>query len=172
MGRPFALLRSGFPYHMTLGMRRVTSNAVDVALGAGGVVYVLCRGGLGTEIRVVNFDDENLGTIGGAGAGEGQFTWPTCLIRDAEENLYVSDEALHRVSVFSKEREFLEAGASTAAVRASSTGHPASHSDADENMYVSDTLNHGCRSSPKRASTWVAGAATEAARASSTCRGA
>ena len=71
MGRPYALLRSGFPYHMTLGMRRVTSNAVDVALGAGGVVYVLCRGGLGTEIRVVNFDDENLGTIGGAGGGRG-----------------------------------------------------------------------------------------------------
>ena len=27
---------------MTLGMRRVTSNAVDVALGADGIVYVLC----------------------------------------------------------------------------------------------------------------------------------
>ena len=142
MARPYALLRSGFPYHMTLGMRRVTSNAVDVALGAGGVVYVLCRGGLGTEIRVVNFDDENLGTIGGAGAGEGQFTWPTCLIRDAEENLYVSDEALHRISVFSKESEFLgswgEHGSAEGQLdRPSGIGF-----DADENMYVSDTLNH------------------------------
>ena len=46
MARPYALRMIGsFPYHMTLGMRRVTSNAVDVALGADGIVYVLCRGG-------------------------------------------------------------------------------------------------------------------------------
>ena len=53
MSRPYALLRNGFPYNMTIGQRRVTSNAVDIAFGAENI-YVLCRGGLGTEIRVLD----------------------------------------------------------------------------------------------------------------------
>ena len=30
---PFDLLRSGYPYYMTLGQRRVTSNPVDIGFG-------------------------------------------------------------------------------------------------------------------------------------------
>ncbi|GIS68483.1 MAG: hypothetical protein CM1200mP8_0410 [Chloroflexota bacterium] len=38
-----ALFRCGFPYVKTLGMRRVTSAAVDVIPGSNGRVYVLVR---------------------------------------------------------------------------------------------------------------------------------
>ena len=100
MGRPYAQLRAGFPYYMTLGQRRVTSNAVDIAFGEEERVYVLCRGGLGTEIRCLNWDDDNLGTI-----GTGKFTWPSSLLCDKDENLYVSDEALNKVFVFDKDGE-------------------------------------------------------------------
>ena len=58
------LLRSGFPYYMTLGQRRVTSNPVDIGFGKENV-YVLTKGGLGTEVRVINWEDENLGVLGG-----------------------------------------------------------------------------------------------------------
>ena len=50
------LLRSGFPYYMTLGQRRVTSNPVDIGFGKENV-YVLTKGGLGTEVRVINWED-------------------------------------------------------------------------------------------------------------------
>ena len=44
MVAPFDLLRSGFPYYMTLGQRRVTSNPMDIGFGKENV-YVLTRGG-------------------------------------------------------------------------------------------------------------------------------
>ena len=67
MGKAYALLRAGFPYVKTLGMRRITSNPIDLALGREGRLYILCRGALATEIRRYNWDDEDLGTIGGPG---------------------------------------------------------------------------------------------------------
>ena len=142
MGRPYALLRAGFPYHMTLGMRRVTSNAVDIALGGDGLIYVLCRGGLGTEIRIINFDDENLGTIGGAGTDEGKFTWPASMIIDRDDNLYVSDEAGHNVSAFSKGGEFLGRWGEHGEGEGQLNRPSGIAFDAEENVYVADTLNH------------------------------
>ncbi len=142
MGRPYALLRSGFPYLMALGMRRVTSDAVDVALGSKNRVYVLCRGSLGTEVRVINMDDENLGTIGGAGTDEGKFTWPASLIVDKEENLYVSDEALHRISTFNRDGEFMGSWGEHGDDDGQLDRPSGIAFDAEENMYVSDTLNH------------------------------
>ena len=100
MARPYGLLRSGFPYYMTLGMRRVTSNAVDIAFGKEDRVYILCRGGLGTDIRRINWADDNLGTI-----GSGTFQWPSGLLCDDDELLYVSDEAHNKVFVLDKGRQ-------------------------------------------------------------------
>lgn len=136
MARPFALLRSGFPYHMTMGQRRVTSNAVDMAFGKDGRVYVLCRGGLGVEIRIINWDDDNLGTI-----GSGKFQWPSALLCDSDENLYVSDEAHNKVFIFNKD------GESTAEWGVAGSGQGEFNRpsgmcfDADENILLSDALN-------------------------------
>ena len=43
MSRPYALMRNGFPYNMTIGQRRVTSNAVDIAFGAEKYICVVQR---------------------------------------------------------------------------------------------------------------------------------
>ena len=137
MVRPYALLRSGFPYYMTLGMRHVTSNAVDIALGNDGLVYVLCRGGLGNEIRRINFDDDNLGTI-----GTGHFTWPAALVADREDNLWVSDEATHKISSFNKDGELLGSWGGHGDGEGQLDRPSGIAFDADENLYVSDTLNH------------------------------
>ena len=65
MNKPYALLRSGFPFHATLGMRRVTTNPMDMTIGKDGILYVLNRSdGIGAEIRKTNWDDEDLGIIG------------------------------------------------------------------------------------------------------------
>ncbi len=137
MARPSALLRAGFPYDMTLGMRRVTSNAVDLALGNEDRVYVLCRGGLGMEIRILNWADDNLGTI-----GTGKFQWPSSVLCDSDENLYVSDEAHNKVFVFNKD------GEETASWGTKGTGdgefdRPTGMSfDENENILLSDAQNH------------------------------
>ncbi len=121
---------------MTLGQRRVTSNPVDIGFGKENI-YVLTRGGLGTEIRVISWDDENLGL-----RGTGNFTWPTALLVDDQERLYVSDEAKSTVTVMDKDGNILGSWGETG----SDTGQldrPSSMDfDADGNIVISDTMNH------------------------------
>ena len=75
MARPYGLLRAGFPYIKTLGMRRITNFPVDIALGNDERIYVLCRQENAVMIRKYNYMDEDLGSIGGWGTDEGQFQW-------------------------------------------------------------------------------------------------
>ena len=112
MGRPYGLLRAGYPFLKTLGMRRITNYPNDVAIGGEGRVYILCRSEGQADIRVWSFDDaerltDDLIGIGGYGSDEGKYTWPVNIILDAEENLYVSDALNHRVQKFTNDGEFI-----------------------------------------------------------------
>ena len=131
------LLRSGFPYYITLGQRRITSNPVDIGFGKEDI-YILTRGVLGTEVRVINWEDENLGVRGGADL----FNWPAGLLVDQDENLYVSDEAKHRIVVMDKEGNHV----STWGQYGSSEGQlnrPSGMAfDAEGNILLSDTMNN------------------------------
>ena len=93
MARPYGLLRAGFPYVKTLGMRRLTNFPVDIALGAEGRMYILCRQENAALIRKYTYDDEDKGSIGSNGEDEGQFQWPVSIIADAEEILFDPGEA-------------------------------------------------------------------------------
>ena len=136
MGRPYGLLRSGFPYYLTMGQRRVTSNPVDIGFGEENV-YVLTRGGLGTEVRVINWEDDNLGT-----RGTGAFTWPTALLVDEDENLYVSDEAKHSVTVMDKDGEILDSWGEHGSEPGQLNRPSSMQFDGDGNIVMSDTMNH------------------------------
>ena len=144
MGRPYALLRAGFPYVRTLGMRRLTTNPVDLAIGEGGRLYVLCRseGALGTHIRRFTWEDEDLDTISEEGTEEGQLLWPVAIIADREENLYVSDEGCHRISSFDREGALLGCWGEQGDGDGQLNRPSGIAFDADENVYVVDTLNH------------------------------
>ena len=143
MARPYAMLRAGFPYVKTVGMRRLTVNfPVDVAIGQDDMMYILCRNEEGVMVRMLSQGDEDLGFFSSMGTGDGQLRWPVSIIRDGEGNLFVSDEACHRVSKYSAEGEFLgkwgEFGSGEGQLNA-----PAGIAfDSNENMYVADGLNH------------------------------
>jgi len=142
MARPHGLLRAGFPYLKSLGMRRLTNFPVDLTLGAEGRIYILNRQQDLAQIRKYSFDDEDLGNFGTVGDGEDELQWPVSIIADSEENLFISDESHHRISSFDKEGEFL----GTFGEYGSSYGQlnrPAGIVfDADENIYVVDSKNH------------------------------
>ena len=142
MGRPYGLLRAGFPYLKTIGMRRVTNFPIDVGLGKEGRVYVLCRSGQGTAISRITWDDEDLGPIGSHGTDDGQLLWPVSVIVDREENLYVSDEALHRITALSRDGEFLGKWGEFGDGDGQLNRPSGIAFDAEENVYVVDTLNH------------------------------
>ena len=62
MTKPHALLRAGFPYYATLGMRRVTTSPADLVACDNGEIFVLNRvDGEGGEIRRTNWEDEDNG---------------------------------------------------------------------------------------------------------------
>jgi len=140
---PFGLLRAGFPYLMTFGMRRFTTAAMDIAFGDDDRIYVLCReDGAGGTIRRLNWDDEDLGTIGSAGSGDGQFLWPVQLIRDQAGTLFVSDEGLHRITSFNTDGTFVAKWGEHGTEPGQLNRPSGIAFDADESLYVVDTQNH------------------------------
>lgn len=143
MGRPYGLLRAGFPYLKTIGMRRVTNFPLDLAIGADDTLYVLCRSAGSAQIaRVTIEDDINLGPIGGYGTDDGKFQLPAAIVFDRDENLFVSDEGLHQITVLSKEGEFLTKWGQCGDGEGQLNRPSGIAFDPDGNLYVADTMNH------------------------------
>lgn len=142
MDRPYGLLRAGFPYLKCLSMRRTTNFPSDIAIGKAGRLYIMCRSDGTAMIRKYTVEDEDLGTIGRYGQGEGQFTWPVTIIADSEENLYVSDEFLHRIIAFSSEGEHIGTWGEHGTEPGQLNGPAGIAFDAEENLYVADSLSH------------------------------
>ena len=124
MARPYALLRAGLPYLKTLGMRRWTNYPADVAVSGDGTVYVLCRASGAPSIRKLAWEDEDLGAIGSAGTGDGQFRWPATMLMDDDGNLVVSDEELHRITTITTDGEFVGKWGEHGSGEGSSTTRP------------------------------------------------
>lgn len=147
------LLRSGFPYLITLGQRRVTSTPLDIGFGKE-KIYVLVRNlNLGTYIRVINWEDDNLGTIGGPEGTrspspgneniiEASFQWPAGLLVDEDENLYVTDEAKHCVVVMNKDGSHLGTWGEYGTGETQLNRPSGISFDREGNILLSDTMNN------------------------------
>ncbi len=142
MGKTCALLRAGFPYVKTLGMRRVTNFPLDLAIDRDDTLYVLCRSVGSAQIARVTYEDENLGPIGGFGTDDGKFDQPAAIILDRDENLFVSDEGLDRITILAKTGEFLEKWGESGEAPGKLSRPSGIAFDREGNLLVVDTLNH------------------------------
>ena len=142
MGRPYGLLRAGFPFYKTLGMRRLTNFPIDLALGKEDRLYILCRNEGTALIRKYSTEDRDLGDIGSYGSEPGQMTWPVTILADDEENLYLSDEALHRITIIDSEGELVDSWGEEGSDAGQLRRPTGMDFDAEGNLYVVDSLNH------------------------------
>lgn len=87
-------------------------NPYDCAFAADGRILVLnhCDSARVALIRIgmLNWDEDYLGEFSkGYGRGEGQWMLPVAIAIDSTQNVYVTDEHLHRITVFDLEGNFM-----------------------------------------------------------------
>lgn len=152
-GYPNMTKTTSFNYSHTIGFLanqgRGFNNPVDVALDSQGVLYVLNRAGPEVAIRLpykrvvtCTVDEEYLGEFGTGGTGDGQFWWPSSVAFDSEDRLYVADEALQRVSIFSKSGELLGQWGEHGSRDGQIDRPSAMVIDSEDNLYLADSLNN------------------------------
>ena len=147
MSRPHGLLRAGYPYLRTLGMRRVIGFPTDIGWTDDGNALILMRSEGAASVRIWPIEDsdvfsDDLKGFGGYGADDGQMIWPVQLITDAEGCIYISDEATHRVTRFDPKGEFMSKFGAQGDADGEFDGPTGIAFDPDGNLVVVDSKNH------------------------------
>ena len=138
-----------FNYSHTVGRREYKGSGfrhpIAFALGKDGVVYVLSRAHEetvwyegGRRVTMLTLKEEFVGEFGKYGDGDGEFRWPTSIALDSQQNLYLSDEWLRRVSIYDPRGNFLSKW-EVPSPNADTPGAPTNLVfDGDDNLYVVD----------------------------------
>lgn len=146
-------IQDSYRYSQTLGfyaqVGRGFNNPVDLALGRDGVLYVLNRAGSDVELRMIykrvtkcTLAEDYLGQFGTGGRADGELMWPVAIAIDADERVYISDEALHRISIFDAQGHVLGCWGSRGTGEGEFDRPAGIAFDADQHLLVVDGRNH------------------------------
>jgi DNA-binding beta-propeller fold protein YncE len=132
------------------------TSPVFVARGEGDLLYVICRASEyrpeGTRITVCTIDEEYV-TAFARGVPQqgphefsfedGSLVWPTAIAFDRAWNVYVSDEWINRISIFTKDGDYIGKWEERPGSGDGELNRPSGLAvDADENVYVVDSGNN------------------------------
>ena len=128
-------------------MRRITNFPADVAFGRDDTVFILLRSEGAAQIRVWSIDDapqfpDDLVQIGGYGTGDGQFQWPVQIVCNEDGDLFVSDEATHRITRFKEDGDFVAKWGAEGTRPGELKGPAGIAFDPEGNLVVVDSQNH------------------------------
>ncbi|PKB80335.1 MAG: hypothetical protein BZY88_09015 [SAR202 cluster bacterium Io17-Chloro-G9] len=132
------------------------SYPMHMARGDGGLMYVLCRSSEyrpeGTRVAVCTTDEEYV-TAFARGVpqqgpheynyDDGSLVWPTCIAIDSEGQVYVSDEWLNRISIFTKDGDYVGKWEERTGSGDGEMDRPSGLAfDKDDNLFVVDSRNN------------------------------
>ena len=151
-----------FQYSHTIGRQESRGGngffmPVAITRGEGDLLYVLSRG---TEtpaftpckrVTVFTLDEELIGQFGRKvepenatreATPDGSFMWPTSVTLDSQSNAYVADEWLNRISVFTKDGDWIGKWGTPGDGDGEINRPSGLAFDAHDNLYVVDSLNN------------------------------
>ena len=145
----FGLSDRTFSYSHSVGRNEFAGtgfrNPVDMALGADDIVYVINRAYEnrpdGVRITVCTINEDYITEFGSYGEGDGQFIWPSSIALDKDENIYIADEWLNRITVYDSNGEFIRKWGEPGANQGEIDG-PAGLAISGNSIYVSDSRNN------------------------------
>ena len=118
----------------------------DIAINSENKVYVVNRSGafhtLGLRISMLDIENNYFGEFSKFGKKPGELYWPCSLTFDSKDNVYITDEYTHTISIFSPEGDFIKRWG----VRGEKEGElnfPSGiTSDDNDLLYITDNLNN------------------------------
>lgn len=151
-----------FQYSHTIGRQETRGGdgffyPVALARGSANRLYVLSRG---TEtpvfwpckrVTICSIDEEYIGQFGekiqpedakAYAAPDGTFFWPTSLALDSQENVYVADEWLNRISIFTKDGDWIGKWGTPGAGDGELNRPSGLAFSADDRLYLVDSRNN------------------------------
>ena len=87
--------------------------------------------------------EEYLGTFSKYGDSDGELIWPVGIAIDSDENIYIADEWMNRISIFTNSGHFLRNWSTQGDGEVNRTSGIAF--DLNDYVYVADSLNHRVR---------------------------
>ena len=123
------------------------ANPYSVSVARNGDIYVVNRCDTtrraAIRIGIFNIEEEYLGEFGsGDGSQDGQFMLPVAIAFDKQDRLHVTDEYLHRVSVFDLSGKFLFKWGNRGAGDGEFDGPAGIAFDSKDNAFIADQFNH------------------------------
>ena len=137
-------------YKMTLGMSAMDGRGfyypTDLAIGENGRFYVTNRSiegvDRGVRVTMCDIDSNYYGIFGYHGEKPGQFIHMSSIAVDNEQNLYITDEYMNRISKFDKEGNYIENWGETGSREGLLDCPSGIAIDSEQQVYISDTENN------------------------------
>ena len=146
----FGITDRVFTYDHTIGRAEFSGSGfrqpMDMAISSEGIIYVPSRCWEyrpdGVRVTMVTPDEDFVGEFSKFGDGDGDMVWPTSIALDKDDNVYLADEALNRISIFDKDGGFLDKWGVPGSDEGQLNKPSGIRFDADENMLMVDSANH------------------------------
>ena len=146
----FGIVTRSFHYDRTLGRQEQQGSGfmqpADLALGPECRIYVVNRGfecfPHSVRITIMTLDDDFIGQFSYTGEENGDLMCPTSIALDRNQNVYVTDEWLNRVSIFDKDGQYLDKWGVPGSADGEINMPSGIRFDREDNLYMVDSANN------------------------------